>query len=113
MRFLRFEKSSNAYHGSQTKNIPYALGGSLTGVFSGSFGLVFPDRPGQGGGFAFQAEFELRSSIEPGVGQTLSSLDIVESCLALLRDQGTGYFDQVFDQTFALLGRDHGRVVAR
>ena len=50
---LRFEKSSNAHHDSQTKNIPYALGGSFIGVFSGAFGLMFPYFPGQGGGFAF------------------------------------------------------------
>ena len=110
---LRFEKSSNAHHDSQTKNIPYALSGSFIGVFSGSFGLVFPDCPGQGGGFVFQAACELLASIGPGVGQTLSSMDILESRLSLLNNDGTSYFDQIFGQAFSLLGRDHGRVVAR
>ena len=73
---LRFEKSSNAYHASQTKDITYALGGSFIGIFNGSFGLVFPDCPGQGGGFVFQTACDLLASIGPGVGQRLSSLDI-------------------------------------
>ena len=37
-----------------------------------AFGLVFADRPGQGGGFAFQSAGELLASMGPGVGQTLS-----------------------------------------
>ena len=109
---LRFEKSSNAHHASQTKNIPYALSGSFIHVFSGSSGVVFPDRPGQGGGFAFQTACELLASIGPGVGQTLSSLDILEFRLGLLNNEGTGYFDQIFSRAFSLLGRDYGRVVA-
>ena len=95
----------------QSKDIPYALGGSFIGVFRSVFGLVFSDHPGQGGGFAFQAARELLALIGPGVGQTPSSLDILKSRLGLLHDQGTGYFDQLFGQAFSLLGRDHGRVV--
>ena len=86
---LRFEKAANAYHVvflSQTKDIPYALSGSFIGILGGAFGLVFSDRPGQGGGFAFEPAGELFASIGPGVAQTLSSLDI----LGLLQDQGTG-----------------------
>ena len=98
---LRFQKSSNAHHDSQTKNIPYALGGSFIGVFRGLFGLVFPDCPGQGGGFAFQAASEFLASIGPGIGQTLSSLDILESCLSLLNNEGTSYFDEIFSQAFS------------
>ena len=37
----------------QSKDILCASSGSFIGVFRGAFGLVFPDRPGQGGGFAF------------------------------------------------------------
>ena len=85
---LRFEEAANAYHVfvSQTKDIPYALSGSFIGILGGAFGLVFSDRPGQGVGFAFEPAGELFASIGSGVGQTLSSLDI----LGLLHDQGTG-----------------------
>ena len=90
---LRFEKSSNAYHDfSQTKDIPYALGVSFIGVFRGAFGLVFSDRPGQGGSFVFQAACELLASIGPGVGQTLSSLYILEVPLGLAARSGDRLF---------------------
>jgi len=98
---------------SQSKDIPYALSGPFIGILGGAFGLVFADRPGQGGGFAFQPAGELLALIGPGVGQTLSSLDILQSRLGLLHDQGPGEFDQLFGQTFAFLSRDHGRVVTR
>ena len=66
-------------------------------LFYRSFGrcvsLVFADRPGQGGGFAFQSAGELLASMGPGVGQTLSSLNILQSRLGLLHDQGPGEFD--------------------
>ena len=78
---------------SQSKDIPYALRGSFIGILGGAFVLVFADRPGQGGGFAFQPAGELLASIRPGVGQTLSSLNILQSCLGLLHDQGPGEFD--------------------
>ena len=78
---------------SQTKDIPYTLSGSFIGILGGSFGLVFVDRPGQGGGFAFQPAGELVASMGPGVGQTLSSLNILQSRLGLLHDQGPGEFD--------------------
>ena len=87
---LRFEKSSNAYHDSQSKNILYALTGSFIGIFSGSIGFVFSHCPGQSGGFAFQAAFNLLSSIRQGVSQTQSLLDILESRLGLLHDERTG-----------------------
>ena len=73
---------------SQTKDIPYALSGSFIGILGGAFGLVFADRPGQGGGFAFQPAGELLASIGPGVGQTLSSLNILKSRLGLLYYRG-------------------------
>ena len=98
---------------SQSKDIQYALSSSFIGILGGAFGLAFSNRPGQGGGFAFQPAGELLASIGPGVGQTLSSLDILKSRLGLLRDQGTNEFDQLFGQAFSLLGRDHGRVVKR
>ena len=98
---------------SQSKDIPYALSGSFIGVLGGAFVLVFADRPGQGRGFAFQSAGELLASMRPGVGQTLSSLNILQSRLGLLHDQGPGEFDQLFGQPFAFLGRDHGRVVTR
>ena len=86
---LRFEKADNAYHVfSQSKDIPYALSGSFIGVLGGAFGLVFSGRPGQGGGFAFQPAGELLASIGPGVGQTLSSLNILKSRLGLLYYRG-------------------------
>ena len=47
---------------SQSKDIPYALSGSFMGILGGTFGLVFSDRPGQGGGFAFQPAGELLAS---------------------------------------------------
>ena len=95
------------------QKIPYALSGSFIGILGGAFGLVFADRPGQGGGFAFQSSGELLASMGPGVGQTLSSLDILKSRLGLLHDQGPGEFDQLFGQPFTFLGRDHGRLVTR
>ena len=98
---------------SQTKDIPYALSGSFISILGGTFGLVFADRPGQDGSFAFQPTGELLASIGPGVGQTLFSLDILQSRLGLLHDQGPGEFDQLFGQAFAFLGRDRGRVVPR
>ena len=70
---------------SQTKDIPYALSGSFIGILGGAFGLVFADRPGQGGGFAFQPAGELLAS--------MSSLNILQSRLGLLHDQGPGEFD--------------------
>ena len=78
---------------SPSKDIPYALSGSFIGLLGGPFGLVFADRPGQGGGFAFQSAGELLASMGPGVGQILSSLNILQSRLGLLHDQGPGEFD--------------------
>ena len=98
---------------SQTKDIPYALSGSFIGILGGAFGLVFADRPGQGGGFAFQPAGELLASMGIGVGQTLCSLNILQSRLGLLHDQGPGEFDLLFGHAFAFLGRDRGRVVTR
>ena len=98
---ILFDPPLNGHHDSQTEDIPYALGGSFIGIFSCSFGLVFTYGPGQSRGFAFQAASDLLSSIRPGVGQTLSSLDILESPLGLLNNEGTGYFDQVFGQAFS------------
>jgi len=97
---LRCEKSSNAHHGSQTKDIPYALGGSFIGISGHSFGLVFTDRPCQGGRFAFQAAFDLLPSCRPGVCQTLSSLYILETLLGLLDDKGTSYLINSSDNPF-------------
>lgn len=108
---LRFEKSSNAHHGSQNKDILYALGGSFIGISGHPFGLVFTNHPCQGGCFAFQAAFDLLPSLRPGVCQTLSSLYILETRLGLLDVEGTGYFDQLCGQSFSLPGRDHVRVV--
>ena len=90
---LRFEKAANTYHVVfllQTKDIPYVLSGSFIRILGGAFGLVFFYRPGQAGGFAFQPARELLASIGPGVGQTLSSLDILKFRLGLLHDQRTG-----------------------
>ena len=78
---------------SQSKDIPYALSGSFIGILGGAFGLVFADRPGQGGGFAFQPAGELLASMGPGVGQTRSSLDILQFRLGLLHAQGPSEFD--------------------
>ena len=78
---------------SQTKDIPYALSGSFIGLLGGVFGLVFANRPGQGGGFAFQPAGELLALIGPGVGQTPPSLNILQSRLGLLHNQGPSEFD--------------------
>ena len=110
---LRFQKASYTYHFSQSKDVPYALRGSFIGILGGPFGLVFASRPGHGGGFAFQSAAELRTSIGPRVRGTLSSLNILQSRLSLLHDQGSRQFDQVFGQLFALLLGEHGRVVSR
>ena len=58
---------------SQTKDIPYALGCSFIGVFPSAFGLVFSDRPGQGGSFAFQAGLP-RVSCLPRLDQMSANL---------------------------------------
>ena len=84
---LRFEKSSNAYHAFTVQRYPVRVGWLFYRCFSQ---CVFSDRSGQGGSFAFQAACELLASIAPGVGQTQSSLDILQSRLRLLHDQGTG-----------------------
>ena len=110
---LRFEKASYTYHFLQSKDIPYALRGSFIGILGGPFGLVFADRPGHGRRFASQSATELLASIRPRIRHTLSSLNILESRLSLLHDQGSRQFDQVFGQPFALLLGEHGRVVPR
>ena len=111
---LRFEKVPHTYHiVSHSKDVPYALRGSFIGILSGTFGLVFADRPGHRGSFAFQSAAELLASIRPRIRCTLSSLNILESRLSLLHDQGSRQFDQVFGQPFALLLGEHGRVVSR
>ena len=110
---LRFEKASYTYHFSQSKDIPYALRGSFIGILGGPFDLVFASRPSHGGGFAFQSAAELGTSISPRVRCTLSSLNILQSRLSLLHDQGSRQFDQVFGQPFAILLGNHGRVVPR
>ena len=110
---LRFEKTSYTYHFSQSKDVPYALRGSFIGILGGPFDLVFAGRPSHGGGFAFQAAAELGTSIRPRGRCTLASLNILQSRLRLLHDQGSREFDQVFRQAFALLLGEHGRVVPR
>ena len=97
----------------QSKDVPYTLRGSFIGILSGPFDLVFASRPSHGGGFAFQAAAELGTSIGPCVCGTLASLNILQSRLSLLHDQGSRQFDQVFGQAFALLLGEHGRVVPR
>ena len=96
-----------------SKDVPYALRGSFIGILGGLFGLVFADRPGHGGGFVFQSTAELCTSIGPRVRRTLSSLNILQSRLRLLHDQGFRQFDQIFGQTLALLLGDQGRLVPR
>ena len=98
---------------SKSKDVPYALRGSFIGILGGTFGLVFADRPGHRGSFAFQSAAELLGSMSPRVRCTPSSLNILESRLSLLHDQGSRQFDQVFGQPFALLLGEHGRVVSR
>ena len=110
---LRFEKASYTYHFSQSKDIPYALRGSFIGILSRPFDLVFTRRPSHGRGFAFQAAAELGTSIRPRVRGALASLNILQSRLRLLHDQGSREFDQVFGQAFALLLGEHGRMVPR
>ena len=110
---LRFEKASYTYHFLQSKDIPYALCGSFIGILGGPFDLVFASRPSHGGGFAFQSAAELGTSISPRVCGTLSSLNILQSRLSLLHDQGSRQFDQVFGQAFALLLSEHRRMVPR
>ena len=110
---LRFEKTSYTYHFLQSKDIPYTLRGSFIGILGGPFDLVFASRPSHGGGFAFQPAAELGTSIRPRVRGTLASLNISQSRLSLLHDQGSREFDQVFGQAFTLLLGEHGRVVPR
>ena len=110
---LRFQKASYTYHFSQSKDIPYALRGSFIGILGGPFDLVFASRPSHGGGFAFQSTAELSTSIRPGGRSTLATLNVLQSRLSLLYDQGSCQFDQVFGQPFPLLLREHGRVVPR
>ena len=110
---LRFEKASYTYHFSQSKDIPYTLRGSFIGILGRPFDLVFASRPSHGGGFTFQAAAELSTSIRPRVRGTLATLNILESRLSLLHDQGSRQFDQVFGQAFALLLGEHGRMVPR
>ena len=110
---LRFEKASYTYHFSQSKDIPDALRGSFIGILGRPFNLVFASRPSHGGGFAFQATAELGTSIRPGGRGTLASLNILQSRLRLLHDQGSCQFDQVFGQAFALLLGEHRRMVPR
>ena len=110
---LRFEKASYTYHFLQSKDIPYALRGSFIGILGGPFDLVFASRPSHGGGFAFQSAAELGTSIGPRIRGTLSSLNILQSRLSLLHDQGSCQFDQVFRQAFTFLLGEHGRVVPR
>ena len=111
---LRFEKASYTYHFfSQSKDIPYALRGSFIGILSGPFNLVFASRPSHGRGFAFQAAAELGTSIGPRVCGTLASLNILQSRLSLLHDQGSRQFDQLFGQTLAVLLGEHGRMIPR
>ena len=98
---------------SQSKDIPYTLRGSFIGILGGAFGFVFAHRPGHRGGFAFQPAGELRTSISPRVRCTLASLDILQSRLGLLHEEGSRQFDQVFGQAFSFLLGDHGRVVSR
>ena len=110
---LRFEKASYTYHFLQSKDIPYALRGSFIGILGGPFDLVFASRPSHGGGFAFQSTAELSTSIRPCGRGTLATLNVLQSRLSLLHDQGSRQFDQVFGQPFALLLGEHGRVVSR
>ena len=98
---------------SQSKDVPYALRVSFIGILGGTFGLVFADRPGHGRRFAFQSAAELLASMSPRIRRTPSSLNILQSRLSLLHDQGSRQFDQVFGQPFALLLGEHGRVVPR
>ena len=93
--------------------MPYALRGSFIGILGGPFNPVFASRPSHGGGFVFQSAAELGTSIGPRVRCTFSSLNILQSRLSLLHDQGSRQFDQVFDQAFALLLSEHRRVVPR
>ena len=51
--------------------------------------------------------------MSPRISRTPSSLDILQSRLGLLHDQGSRQFDQLFAQALALLLGDHGRVVPR
>ena len=89
------------------------LRGSFIGILGSAFGFVFADRPGHRGGFTFHSAVDLRTSISPRIGQTLFSLDIPQSRLGLLHDDGSRQFDQIFVQALALLLGDHGRVVPR
>ena len=98
---------------SQSKDVSYPFGGTFIGILGGSFGLVFADRPGHGGGFPFQSTAELRTSISPRIRRTPSSLNVLHSRLGLLHDQGSRQFDQLFRQIFPLLRGEHGRVVPR
>ena len=94
---LRFEKTpTRTILFSHSKDVPYALRGSFIGILGGTFGLVFADRPGHRGSFAFQSAAELLASMSPRVRCTPSSLNILESRLGLLHDQGSRQFDQVF-----------------
>ena len=49
----------------------------------------------------------------PRLCDTLASLNILQSRLRLLHDQGSRQFDQLFGQPLAFLPGDHGRVVPR
>ena len=113
MRFCDLRKPPTRTIFSQSKDIPYALRGSFIGILGGPFDLVFASRPSHGGGFAFQSTAELSTSIRPGGRGTLASLNILQSRLSLLHDQGSRQFDQVFGQAFPLLLGEHGRVVPR
>ena len=98
---------------SSSKDVPYPLRGSFIGILGGAFDFVFASRPGHGGGFAFQPAAELCASIRPRLRGAPSSLNISQSRLGLLHDQGSRQFDQIFRQALALLLGDHGRVVPR
>ena len=74
---------------SQSKDVPYALRGSFIGILGSAFGFVFAHRPGHRGGLAFQPAGELRTSISPRLRCTLASLNILQSRLGLLHDQGS------------------------
>ena len=113
MRFCVFRKPPTRTIFLQSKDIPYTLRGSFIGILGGPFDLVFASRPSHGGGFAFQPAAELSTSIRPRVRDTLSTLNISQSRLSLLHDQGSREFDQVFRQAFTLLLGEHGRVVPR
>ena len=113
MRFCVLRKPPTRTMISQSKDVPYTLRGSFIGILRSAFGFVFADRPGHRGGFTFQPAVDLRTSISPRLRCTLASLDILQSRLGVLHEEGSRQFDQVFGQAFPFLLGDHGRVVSR